>query len=152
MGCKGDAYTAENYKVIHTLTWTHGQTAIFCETEFVNESGRSMVLEMLSSFCLENLSPCQKDSDQTDKLALHRFRGSWALEGMHTAQNIEELGLQKAWCSPFPKSEKFGSIGSWTTQTYFPTAAVEDRGQHYRLVSFYKRTYCQNTNLKEETL
>ena len=119
----------ERYKVIHTLTWTHGQTAIFCETEFVNESGRNMVLEMLSSFCLENLSPCQKDSDQTDKLALHRFRGGWALEGMHTAQNIEELGLQKAWCSPFPKSEKFGSIGSWTTQTYFPTAAVEDREQ-----------------------
>lgn len=120
----------ENYKVIHTLTWTQGQTAVFSETEFVNESDGAMVLEMLSSFCLENLSPCQKDSDQTDKLALHRFRGSWALEGMHTAQSIEELGLQKAWCSPFPKSEKFGSVGSWTTQTYFPTAAVEDRDHH----------------------
>lgn len=42
-------------------------------------------------------------------------------------QTLEELGLQKAWYSPFQKSERFGSTGSWTTQNYFPMAAVEDK-------------------------
>lgn len=120
----------EQYKVVHTLIWEKGQTALFCETELVNESNSDVEVEMLTSFCLENLSPCQKDSDQAGKISFHRFRGSWALEGMHLNQSIEELGLEKAWCSPFPKSEKFGSVGSWTTESYFPTAAVEDREHH----------------------
>lgn len=120
----------EGYKVIHTLVREEGQKTLWCQTEFVNESDRLFELEMLSSFCLENLSPYQMRNDQTEKLALHRFFGGWALEGKHVCQPIEELGLQKAWCSAFPKGEKFGSIGSWTTQRYFPTAAVEDLENH----------------------
>lgn len=122
--------TDENYKVIHTLGYENNHSALWCKTTFVNESNKVFELEMLSSFCLENLSPCQFRNDQTGKLALHRFYGGWALEGKHVCQPIEELGLQKAWCSAFPKGERFGSVGSWTTQRYFPTAAVEDLENH----------------------
>lgn len=120
----------EGYQIIHTLVMEEGQSTLWCQTEFVNKSERVFELEMLTSFCLENLSPYQLRNDQTEKLALHRFYGGWALEGKHVCQPIEELGLQKAWCSAFPKGEKFGSIGSWTTQRYFPTAAVEDQENH----------------------
>lgn len=119
----------ENYGVLHILTWKKGKRAFFCETEFLNKSDREMELEMLSSFCLENLSPFQ-DGDQTDLLNLHRFRGGWALEGLHVCDSVEELGMQKAWCAPFPKGEKFGSVGSWPTQKFFPLAALEDRENH----------------------
>lgn len=117
----------EGISIVHTLTWTKGQTGLFCETELINEGHKRIEVEMLTSFCLENLSPYHFNSDQTGKLNLHRFKGSWALEGLHLCQTAEELGLQKAWYAPFQKSEKFGSIGSWTTQNYFPMAAVEDK-------------------------
>lgn len=120
----------EGYEVLHTLGYYRGTEALWSDTEFINHSGGTLELEMLSSFCLENLSPYQKDNDQTGKLALHRFLGSWALEGRHVCTPIEDLGLQKAWCAPFLKSERFGSVGSWTTQKYFPQAAVEDLEYH----------------------
>ncbi len=120
----------EGYEIVHTLGFEMGQKALWCQTAFVNKSEQVYELEMLTSFCLENLSPFQYRNDQTEKLALHRFCGGWALEGKHICQPIEELGLQKAWCSAFPKGEKFGSIGSWTTQKYYPTAAVEDLENH----------------------
>lgn len=120
----------EGYEVLHTISYLKGTKAITCDTEFINNSDRVFELEMLSSFCLDDLSPYQKDNDQTGKLAVHRFLGSWALEGRHTCTPIEDLGLQKAWCAPFLKNEKFGSVGSWTTQKYFPQAAVEDLENH----------------------
>lgn len=116
----------EGYRVVHTLGYDKVWNGIFSEAEFENTSENEQVLEMLSSFALDNLSPYQRDNDQTDKLKLHRFLGSWALEGRHKVDKMEELGLQRAWATPFIKSERFGSIGSWTTQKYFPTAVVED--------------------------
>lgn len=116
----------EGYEITHTLGREKGIDALWCETVFANTGDKPLELEMLTSFCLENLSPCQLDNDQTGKLHLHRFYGSWALEGRHVCVPIEDLGLQKPWASPFPKGERFGSVGSWTAQRYFPTAAVED--------------------------
>lgn len=116
----------EGYEVVHTLGRDAGSEALWSETRFVNVGERALELEFLTSFCLEDLSPFQLDNDQTGKLALHRFYGGWALEGKHSCQPIEELGLQKAWGAAFPKGERFGSVGSWTCQRYFPTAAVED--------------------------
>lgn len=116
----------EGYEITHTLGHEKGVDALWCETVFANTGDQPLELEMLTSFCLENLSPCQLDNDQTGRLNLHRFYGSWALEGRHVCVPIEDLGLQKPWASPFPKGERFGSVGSWTAQRYFPTAAVED--------------------------
>lgn len=116
----------EGYEITHTLGREKGVDALWCETVFTNTGERTLELELLTSFCLENLSPLQLDNDQTGKLMLHRFYGSWALEGRHVCVPVEELGLQKPWASPFPKGERFGSVGSWTAQRYFPTAALED--------------------------
>ncbi len=120
----------EGYEIVHTLGKEEGCSALWCQTEFVNTGGSVMELEMLTGFCLENLSPYQSDNDQSGKLRLHRFRGSWALEGRHVCEPVEDLGLQKAWASPFLKSERFGSVGSWTTHRFFPTAALEDQEHH----------------------
>lgn len=117
----------EGYEIEHRLIWKRGRGALFCETIFHNTGDKTLELEMLSSFCLENLSPYQLDNDQTDKLNLHRFHGGWALEGKHVSTPIEDLGLQKAWGAAFTEGERFGSVGSWTTHKYFPTAAVEDK-------------------------
>ncbi len=117
----------EGYQVLHILGYEEGVGALWCETSFLNLSEETYELEMLSSFCMDDLSPYQADNDQTEKLAFHRFYGSWALEGRHVCQSIEDLGLQKSWCSPFIKGERFGTIGSWTTHRYFPVAALEDR-------------------------
>lgn len=119
--------TSEGYEVIHVLKGVKGKRAFFCETSFVNGSDKEVELEMLSSFCLENLSPFRGENDPNDNLKLHRFRGGWALEGKHICESAEELGLQKAWIAGVPKGEKFGSIGSWPTEKFFPMAAVEDR-------------------------
>lgn len=120
----------EGYEIVHTLGSEGDCGALWCQTEFINTGGSALELEMLTSFCLENLSPYQLDNDQSDTLNLHRFRGGWSLEGRHICDPIEDLGLQKAWGSAFPKSERFGSVGSWTTQRYFPTAALEDKEHH----------------------
>lgn len=120
----------EGYEVLHHLLWKKGVDAVTCKTEFVNGTKKVLSLEMLSSFCLENLSPYQLDSEQTGVLRLHRFYGNWALEGRHVSTPIEDLGLQKAWGAAFTQGERFGSQGSWTTHRFFPTAVLEDREHH----------------------
>lgn len=115
------------YEVEHRLTWVKGTESLYSDTKFINTGKETKTLEFLTSFCLENLSPYQLDNDQTDKINLHRFYGGWALEGKHVCIPIEELGLQKAWGAAFTEGERFGSVGSWTTHRFFPTAAVEDK-------------------------
>lgn len=115
----------EGYKIIHTVTYTEGLKGLEIETEFVNESGNEVCLEMLSSFALDNLSPFQSD-DAPNRYKLHRFYGGWSMEGKHICQTIEELSLEKTWAGINSNTEKFGSKGSYPVERYFPTAVFED--------------------------
>ncbi len=114
---------ADTYRCIHRLSWRSGEDAFEVRTRFENRGNAIAVLDMLSSFSLENLSPfCS--SDASERLQLHRYRSAWSLEGRHTVDRLEDLQLEFAWA--YPEVEKFGSIGSWPCKKFFPFAAIED--------------------------
>jgi len=116
----------EGFRLIHTLTYIEGLRGFQVETEFANDSSEDVTLEMLTSFSLDNLSPFQED-DAPNCYNLHRFYGGWSLEGKHSCVPIEELSLEKSWWGVKGQSEKFGNIGSYPVNRYFPTAAFEDK-------------------------
>ena len=115
----------EGYRILHTLTYHNGLRGFEVETEFINNSGKAVTLQMLTSFVLDNLSPFQSD-DAPNKYRFHRFYGGWSLEGKHCCQTIEELALEKTWAGWNSNSEKFGCKGSYPVKRYFPTASFED--------------------------
>ncbi len=118
--------TANHCKILHTITYMEGLEGFECETEFVNESGAEVTIDMLSSFALDNLSPFHKD-DAPNSYNFHRFFGGWSMEGKHICQSIEELSLEKSWAGFNGNNEKFGSKGSYPVKRYFPTAVFEDK-------------------------
>ena len=117
--------SAEGYRIEHTVTYTFGEEGIEIETVFMNGTERKVVLDMLTSFSLDNLSPFQKD-DAPYKLKLQRFRGGWSLEGKHRVETVEELNLENPWFRAFPESERYGVLGSHPVKRWFPFGCVED--------------------------
>ena len=115
----------EGYCIKHTVTYTEGESGIEIETEFQNHSGKTLTLDMITSFSLDNLSPFQTD-DAPYKLKLHRFRCGWSLEGKHQEDTVEELNLEGTWFRAFPESERYGCLGSHTVKRWFPFGCVED--------------------------
>lgn len=115
----------EGYQVVHIVTYTKGESGIEVQTAFVNRTGRTVVLDMLTSFSLDNLSPLQTD-DAPYKLKMHRFRGGWSMEGKHVEETLEELNLESAWFRVFPESERYGVLGSHPVKRWFPFGCVED--------------------------
>ena len=115
------------HKLIHSLTHINGCEGFIISTEFVNESDNDVEIDMLSSFALENLSPFQMD-DGPNKYVFHRFLGGWSMEGRLQSQTIEEMNLERTWSGYLSSNERFGSIGSYPTGKYFPSAVFEDKG------------------------
>ncbi len=115
----------EGYEIEHIIRHKEGFEGLEFETEFINNSEKGVTLEMLTSFTLDNLSPYQID-DAPNKYRLHRFLGGWSLEGKHICSSIEDLALEKTWSGFNCSSEKFGSIGTYPVERYFPFAAFED--------------------------
>ncbi len=118
--------TCLGYTLYHTLVYKEGLRGFECHTEFVNTKSEPATLRMLSSFALDNLSPFQED-DAPDTYNFHRFLGGWSKEGKHNCMSIEDMALEKTWCGWNSSSERFGCVGSYPVQRYFPTAAVEDK-------------------------
>lgn len=135
----------EGYEVFHSLTWIDGRKGLICNTNFRNTGQQPLILEMLSSFAFENLSPFQEE-DGNGQMELHRFRGGWAVEGRHVRETLESLALEKAWCAPFTVSERFGSAGSFPVGRYFPLASVEDRKNKV----FWTAQLCHNATWQME--
>ena len=113
------------FDVLHVLRWRKGDQGVEIRTSFVNCAGRDFMLDMLTSFSLDNLSPFDTDVS-ADRLALHRYRGGWSLEGRHVVDTVEQLNLDRAWHPAFAESERFGCAGAYTTKRFFPMSAVED--------------------------
>lgn len=112
----------EEYRVSHKLTWLGKCWQV--DTCFCNDSASPMTLDLLTSFSLDNLSPFAVESEKS--LRLHRFRGGWSMEGLHTVEDVQELNLAYPWTYAFPESERFGGVGSHPVKRYFPVCAVED--------------------------
>ncbi len=116
----------EGYSVIHTVSKYKGYDAFMVNCEFINNSNRTFTIDMITSVTLDNLSPFQQD-DAPWKYCLHRFKGGWSMEGKHIQDDIEELALEKSYSACFMESEKFGSLGGYPVERYFPTAVFEDK-------------------------
>ncbi len=116
----------EGYQIEHCLTYYEGRKGLECETTFINKTGADVSLQMLSSVALDNLSPFQ-NTDAPGAYYFHRFYGGWSLEGKRVCSSIEDLALEKTWGGFSSSSERFGSIGSYPVERYFPMAVFEDR-------------------------
>lgn len=119
----------EGYQVEHKVIYTYGEKGIEVVTTFINQTGRMITLDLLTSFSLDNLSPLQKD-DAPYKLKLHRFQGGWSLEGKHREDTLENLNLESAWLRCFPESERYGVLGSHPAKRWFPFGCLEDIEHH----------------------
>lgn len=114
--------SACGYQVIHKLTWLGQYFSV--EITFQNLCSTDILLDFITSFSLDNLSPYL--TADARNLLLHRFRGGWSMEGLHVVDSIEDLNLACPWTYSFPESERFGAIGSHPCKRYFPTCVVED--------------------------
>jgi len=114
--------------ILHRITHIEGLGGFEVETEFINDSGNDVTLDMLTSFVLDNLSPFQLD-DAPNTYQFHQFKGGWSKEGRHICNSIEALSLEKSWAGfqTINGSLRFGSKGSYTVADYSPTAAFEDK-------------------------
>lgn len=115
----------EGYGIKHIVEYVKGELGIQIETIFMNHTGKTLTLDMISSFSLDNLSPFQVD-DAPYKLKLHRIRGGWSLEGKHVENSVEDLNLESTWFRAFPESERFGGLGSHPVARWFPFGCVQD--------------------------
>ena len=115
----------EGYEVVHNLTNYDGEVGFEVECTFVNKSGGSLDIEMMTSASLDGLSPYAKDDSSKD-VYIHEFMSGWASEARHICYSLPELNIEKAWGGNFT-CHKIGTQGSRATAEYFPYAAVEDR-------------------------
>lgn len=113
------------YVVIHHLCYTKGDASFQVFTTFENHSNQTVALELLSSFCINEITPYQI-GDAEESLRLHRIRSKWSAEGRLVTDSMEDLQLEPSWSYWSVNSERFGSIGSMPVKTFFPFMAVED--------------------------
>ena len=118
--------SAFGFSITHTLRYTRGERCVAMHTAFTNDTDHALTLELLTTFALDNLSAFDPEAS-ANRLRLHRFHGGWSLEGKPDVRTVEALSLDRAWHASYPESERFGSLGGWTTGKWFPQAAVEDR-------------------------
>lgn len=96
---------------------------------FINNSQSDVMLEMLSSFEMGNLTPFLP-GDGHNSMILHRLRTRWSHEGRLTSENIEDLQLEPSWGAWPMGVEKFGAKGSMPVLKFFPFMAIEDTQNH----------------------
>ncbi len=114
----------EGFGIRHSLCWYKGEKGFEVNTEFYNNSGKELELEYLTSVSLDALSPCL-ENEGSKKMVFHRFKAGWSMEGLHQANTLTELGLERAWTTS-AESLKFGAVGTRPVREYHPYGAVED--------------------------
>lgn len=113
------------YEIVHTLNWHKGDFSVDTSATFINHSGHKVALELLTSFCLGEITPFQK-GEATHSLFLHRIRSKWSQEGRLVKESIEQLQLEPSWAKAQPHCERYGQVGSMPVKKYFPFIGVED--------------------------
>lgn len=107
-------FETDEYRV--TVYHTEKNNIRECYTVFENISGRVLTLDMLSSFCIENI-----DAD-----IMHRATSFWSAEGKLLSQKLTALNMERSWSGHGTRVEKFGQIGSMPVRKYFPFAVLEN--------------------------
>ena len=114
----------EGYCVHHILTHYKGENGFEVKCIFENNTGKSVMLEAISSASLDGLCPFDRE-DSSDNLVYHYFKGGWSTEGKHIEKKLCEMNMEKSWGGSY-ECEKIGSIGSKTVGRYYPYAALSD--------------------------
>lgn len=112
------------FGIRHYLIWHRGESGVEMKTEFYNNTAEVQTLEYLTSASLDALSP-YRDDDASKTLVFHRFKAGWSMEGLHQADTLSALGLERAWADS-GESIKIGAVGSRAVREYHPYAAIED--------------------------
>lgn len=107
-------YACEEYRV--TAYHIHKGDVIECYSVFENISDDDLTLDMLASFCIENV----------DANIIHRSTSFWSAEGKLLSQNLCELNMERSWSGHGTRVEKFGQIGSMPVRKFFPFVALEN--------------------------
>lgn len=115
----------EGYSVCHRLRNYSGENGFEVTTEFINNTGNSVMLEMITSASLDNLCMVDEDDGSRD-LVFHTFRDGWSTEGKAYIDKAFKMNMEKSWGGSY-ECEKIGSIGSKTVDRYYPYAAIENR-------------------------
>ena len=98
------------------LTKTADGKALRVKTTVINNSGREISMELLTSFVLEGV--------RADKV--HRLQSFWSAEGKLRTETVDDLHLEPSWAHFGTRVEKFGNTGSMPVRKYFPFLALED--------------------------
>ncbi len=112
------------FGIRHYLIWYRGEKGVEMKTEFYNNTDEVQTLEYLTSASLDALSP-YRDNDAGKQLVFHRFKAGWSMEGLHLANTLSEIGLERAWANS-GESIKIGAVGSRSVREYHPYGAIED--------------------------
>lgn len=107
-------FKAEEYTV--TAYHIKKDDAYECYTVFKNTSSQSLTLDMLASFCIENI-----DAD-----IIHRATSFWSAEGKLLTQSLVDINMERSWSGHGTRVEKFGQIGSMPVRKWFPFIALEN--------------------------
>ena len=110
----------------HHLCYREGAKVLESYSVFQNDAEEDAVLELLSSFSLGKISPFMEE-DGHDTLFLHRIRSVWSMEGRKESLPFEDLQLEPSWGGHAVRCERFGAVGSYAVNKFFPVMAVEDR-------------------------
>ena len=92
---KSEYISADGYKI--TAYHTNKNGVFECYTVFENHSNSVVTLEMISSFCLNNIA-----AD-----TLHRATSFWSAEGKLLNQKLTELNMEPSWSGHGIRIEKF---------------------------------------------
>lgn len=111
-------YEADKYRVTAFHIAEDGVTK--CYTVFENTSNEDITIDMLSSFCVDNI-----DAD-----VLHRATSFWSAEGKLLSQKLTDLNMEPSWNKHGTRIEKFGQIGSMPVRKWFPFVALENSKTH----------------------
>ena len=90
---------------------------IECCTVFENLLTADITLDMISSFCIENIT-----AD-----VIHRATSFWSAEGKILSQALTQLNMERSWSGHGTRIEKFGQVGSLPVRKYFPFLCLENK-------------------------
>ena len=107
-------YEADRYKV--TAYHIPKGNVMQCYTVFENTSDEDITIDLLSSFCIDNI-----EAD-----VLHRATSFWSAEGKLLTQKLTDLNMEPSWNKHGTRIEKFGQIGSMPVRKWFPYAVLEN--------------------------
>ena len=117
------------YQAVHDVIWEKEARFIRIHCSYENLSREDIMLELLSSFSLNGISP-YLDGDCAGEIRVHRLQSRWSQEGRHLEQTMEELQLESCWNLDSVRCERFGQVGSMPVSHYFPFLAMEDTKNH----------------------